>query len=45
MKYMILAKATRDSEAGALIDASGLQASSKGWRIFRRPRKLNAKKN
>ena len=55
MKYMILVKATKDSEAGAmpsekllvemvgfhkelaeagvLVDASGLQASSKGWRI------------
>lgn len=55
MRFMILVKATRDSEAGAmppeslfhematyhealakagvLVDASGLQASSKGWRI------------
>ena len=55
MKYMILVKATKDSEAsrmptenlfaemaayheelskaGVLVDASGLQASSKGWRI------------
>jgi hypothetical protein len=55
MKYMILVKATEDSEAsvmpsekllmemggfhkelaeaGVLVDASGLRASSKGWRI------------
>ncbi len=55
MRYMIIVKATRDSEAGLmpdegiiarmatyheelakagmLVDASGLQASSKGWRI------------
>jgi hypothetical protein len=55
MRYMIVVKATRDSEAGVmppehliaqmasfhedlakagvLVDASGLQASSKGWRI------------
>lgn len=55
MRYMILVKATRESEAGVLpaeelisamatyheelarsgvlLDASGLQASSKGWRI------------
>jgi len=55
MRYMIIVKATRDSEAGvmpqenliaematfheelanagALLDASGLQPSSKGWRI------------
>ena len=55
MRYMIIVKATRDSEAGVmppehlmaematfheelakagmLLDASGLQASSKGWRI------------
>ena len=55
MRYLILVKATRDSEAGVmptealfaemgqyheelakagvLVDASGLQASSKGWRI------------
>jgi hypothetical protein len=55
MRYMIVVKATRDSEAGTmptaemfekmgkyheelakagvLIDASGLQASTKGWRI------------
>lgn len=55
MRYMILVKATKDSEAGAmpgerlaaemaayheelakagvLLDANGLQASSKGWRI------------
>ncbi|MBA2564202.1 MAG: YciI family protein [Gemmatimonadetes bacterium] len=55
MRFMILVKATQDSEAGvmpeekliaemaqyheelqkagALVDASGLQASSKGWRI------------
>ena len=55
MRFMIIVKATRDSEAGVmpgdkligqmaayheelgragmLIDASGLQASSKGWRI------------
>src|SRR5215210_6092013 len=55
MKYMILVKATKDSEAGVmpsekllmemggfhkelaeagvLVDASGLRASSKGWRI------------
>ena len=55
MRYMILVKATKDSEAGrmptedlfaamadyhellskagVLVDASGLQASSKGWRI------------
>ena len=55
MKFMILVKATKDSEAsrmptedlfaqmadyhellskaGVLVDASGLQASSKGWRI------------
>ena len=55
MRFMIIVKATRDSEAGvlpgekdiarmaqyheelaragALLDASGLQASSKGWRI------------
>jgi hypothetical protein len=55
MRFMIIVKATRDSEAGvmpeesliaemadyheqlaeagALVDASGLQASSKGWRI------------
>ena len=55
MRFMILVKATRDSEAGAkppeelfaamadyheqlvkagvLLDASGLQPSSKGWRI------------
>jgi hypothetical protein len=55
MRYMILVKATKDSEAGAmppeelfvamaeyheqlvkagvLLDASGLQPSSKGWRI------------
>ncbi len=55
MRYMILVKATQDSEAGVmppekliaemadyheqlakagvLVDASGLQASSKGWRI------------
>jgi hypothetical protein len=55
MKFMILVKATRDSEAGVmppekllaemgayheelakagvLVDGSGLQASSKGWRI------------
>lgn len=55
MRFMIVVKATRDSEAGvmpgekliaematfheelarsgALIDASGLQASSKGWRV------------
>ena len=55
MRFMILVKATKDSEAsvmpgrkliadmadyheqlakaGALLDASGLQASSKGWRI------------
>jgi hypothetical protein len=55
MRFMIIVKATKDSEAGvmpseqliaemakyheelqkagALLDASGLQASSKGWRI------------
>jgi len=33
MKFMILVKATKDSEAGVLVDGSGLQASSKGWRI------------
>jgi hypothetical protein len=55
MRYMIIVKASRDSEAGAqptdalftrmaayhaaiakagiLVDASGLQASSKGWRV------------
>lgn len=55
MRYMIIVKATKDSEkgvmpkeslfkdmadyhealakAGILVDASGLQASSKGWRI------------
>jgi hypothetical protein len=55
MRYMIVVKATKDSEAGVmpperliaqmasfheelakagvLVDASGLQASSKGWRI------------
>jgi hypothetical protein len=55
MRYMIIVKATRDSEAGAmptekalaematyhedlaragvLVDASGLQTSSKGWRV------------
>ena len=55
MRYMIIVKATKDSEAGVmpseqliaamakfheelaaagvLLDASGLQASSKGWRI------------
>jgi hypothetical protein len=55
MRYMILVKASRDSEAGAkptdalfarmaayhealakagiLVDASGLQATSKGWRV------------
>ncbi|MGE5523613.1 MAG: YciI family protein [Rhodospirillaceae bacterium] len=55
MRYMILVKATKDSEAGVmppehliaqmaafheelaqagvLVDASGLQASSKGWRV------------
>jgi hypothetical protein len=55
MRFMIIVKATRDSEAGVmpeekliaemtdyheelaragmLVDASGLQASSKGWRI------------
>jgi len=55
MRYMIIVKATKDSEAGVmppehliaqmasfheelakagvLVDASGLQASSKGWRI------------
>jgi hypothetical protein len=55
MRFMIIVKATRDSEAGvmpedkmigemaayheelakagALLDASGLQATSKGWRI------------
>ena len=55
MRYMILVKATKDSEAGAkpseelfarmadyheqlakagvLLDASGLQPSSKGWRV------------
>jgi len=55
MKFMIIVKATKESEAGvmpeerliaamatfheelakagALVDASGLQASSKGWRI------------
>ncbi len=55
MRYMIIVKATRDSEAGAaptealfarmaafhdalgkagiLLDASGLQATSKGWRV------------
>jgi hypothetical protein len=55
MRYMIIVKATRDSEAGAkptdalfarmaayhaalgkagiLVDASGLQASSRGWRV------------
>ena len=32
MRFTILVKAT-DSEAGVLVDASGLQASSKGWRI------------
>lgn len=56
MRFMIIVKATRDSEAGILpedkliaemgryheefakagmlVDASGLQASSKGWRIL-----------
>jgi hypothetical protein len=33
MRFLILVKATQDSEAGVLVDASGLQASSKGWRI------------
>lgn len=55
MRYMIIVKASRDSEAGAkptdalftrmaayhealaragiLVDASGLQATSKGWRV------------
>jgi len=55
MRYMIIVKATRDSEAGAmptekalaematyheelaragvLVDASGLQTSSRGWRV------------
>lgn len=55
MRFMIIVKATKDSEAGvmpdekliaematfheelarsgALVDASGLQASSKGWRV------------
>jgi len=31
MRFMIIVKATKDSEAGVLLDGSGLQASSKGW--------------
>jgi hypothetical protein len=30
---MIIIKATKDSEAGVLVDGSGLQATSKGWRV------------
>jgi hypothetical protein len=30
---MIIVKATKDSEAGVLVDGSGLQATSKGWRV------------
>jgi len=34
MKFMILVKATKQlAKAGVLVDGSGLQASSKGWRI------------
>ena len=33
MRYMIIVKATKDSEAGVLVDGSGLQATSKGWRV------------
>jgi hypothetical protein len=33
MRYMIIVKATKESEAGVLVDGSGLQATSKGWRV------------
>jgi hypothetical protein len=33
MQFMIIVKATKDSEAGVLLDGSGLQASSKGWKV------------
>ncbi|MGH8130582.1 MAG: YciI family protein [Steroidobacteraceae bacterium] len=33
MRYMIIVKATKDSESGVLVDASGLQRSEEGWRI------------
>jgi hypothetical protein len=33
MRYTIIVKATKGSEAGVLVDASGLQQSGKGWRI------------
>ena len=33
MRFMNIVKASTDSKAGALLDASGLQPSSKGWRI------------
>lgn len=33
MRFMILVKATQDSEAGMLLDASGLKPSSRRWRI------------
>jgi len=33
MRFMLLVKATKDSEAGVLLAGEGLQASSKGARI------------
>ena len=36
MRYMIIVKATKESEAGVLVDGSGLQATSKGWRVTRK---------
>ncbi|MEX2148727.1 MAG: hypothetical protein WD793_00795 [Steroidobacteraceae bacterium] len=33
MRYMIIVKATEQSEAGVLVDGNGLRATSKGWRV------------
>ncbi len=33
MRFMILVRATIDSEAGVLLGGAGLQASAKGWRV------------
>src|SRR5829696_5403566 len=33
MRFLIIVKATTDSEAGVMPDASGLQPSAKGWRV------------
>lgn len=33
MRYMIIVKATKDSEAGVLVNGNGLAATLQGWRV------------